>query len=431
MHANTLFKLTASGLAFATIGCSPFAANTRLGNLVTPAADTVKGEAKLFAESRAAVQADNHADALILTERLVELAPRDAGYRTQLGDLYLKHGRFASAEAAFADVLRLDPSNSRAALSLSLAMIAQGKSMLATVELDRLGSHAAPGDLGLAYALAGRTDRALELLEPAARGLGADGRVRQNLALTYALVGDWGKARAIAAQDVHPGELADRLQSWADFANPAHADSRVARLLGVQPGVDPGLPVQLALRDEMPELAVVEPVAPTPEILPSAKPIDVAGYAAAGEAPVDARLAAAAESLVKAEPVVIKQAIRIADAPIPAFTPRKSAKLDAVPKSGAGRFVVQIGAYGSPAVAQAAWGRAVRRFQLAGAQPHSTKVTLPGKGTFTRLSIAGFESPAEAGRLCRSIRAKGGACFVRTRAGDTLAAWAGTTAGRG
>lgn len=433
MTRNLLFRLTVSGLAIATVGCSPLLTAQRTGNLVVPAADTAPGEAKLYAEAQTAVLAGRHADALSLTERLVEAAPRDSGYRLLLGDLYLKAGRFASAETAFADVLRLDPSSTRASLSLSLAQIAQGKSYQAYAELDRISGSAAPGDVGLAFALAGRTDRALQLLEPAARAPGADGRVRQNLALTYALVGDWGKARVIASQDVDPGELAERLQAWADLANPANADSRVARLLGVQPVADPGLPVGLALREEAPVVAEVQPVAPVVPALPSAKPVEVAGYPApAVVAPAAVRLASAAENLVKADPVVIRQPIRIADAPIPAFKPGKRNKLAALPAAGEGRFVVQIGAYGNPALAQAAWGRAVRRYQLGGeAKPHSTRVTLPGKGTFHRLSIAGFAGPAEAGRVCRSIRAMGGACFVRTRAGDTLAAWAGNGARRG
>jgi Flp pilus assembly protein TadD len=421
MTRNVLFRLTASGLALTTIGCSPQLFSQKAGTLVTPVAE--RGETKLYAEAQTAVQANRVPEALSLTEKLVEIAPRDAGYRLLLGDLYLKSGRFASAEAAFADVLRLDPSSSRASLSLALSQIAQGKAMQAQAELDRVSATAAPGDVGLAYAIAGRTDRALQLLETAARAPEADGRVRQNLALAHAIAGDWGKARVIASQDVHPAELDSRLAAWAALANPAEANRRVARLLGVEPAADPGLPVGLALQEEKP----VE-IAPA-VIAPAAKPVEVAGYPAPAEpAPVQARLAAAVETLIKPDPLVLKTPVKIADAPIPAFSPVKAKPAT----SNNGRFVVQIGAYGSPALAKDAWGRAVRRFALDGSlKPHSTTVSLPGKGVLHRLSIAGFEAPAEAQRLCRSIRAKGGACFVRTRAGDSLAAWAGAGSGRG
>jgi hypothetical protein len=38
--------------------------------------------------------------------------------------------------------------------------------------------------------------------------------------------------------------------------------------------------------------------------------------------------------------------------------------------------------------------------------------------------VAGFASRDSAGRTCRSIQAQGGACFVRTVAGDAPVRWA-------
>jgi Flp pilus assembly protein TadD len=436
MTNKPLFSLTASGLALAltTVGCAPVATGSRVAPVAsaTPAAE--RDAEGSYARTQAALQAGQLVEALSLAERSVELAPTDAGYRLLLGDLYLKNGRFASAETTFSDVVSLDPASTRAALSLALAMIAQGKSMLALGELDRIADTAAPGDVGLAYALAGQPGRAIALLEPAARAPGADGRVRQNLALAYALAGEWQKARVTAAQDVSPADLAERLASWAELAGPTDPGSRVARLLGVTPAQDPGQPLRLALAPETLDESQFAAVAPPAAIVPTAKPVEVVGYPAPVAAPasVEVRLAAATETLVKAEPAVLRAPVKITSAPIPAFKPAKAPKPDAPGKIGNGRFVVQIGAYQSQAIAQDAWSRAVRRYQLgAGMQPHSTTVTVPGKGMFHRLSIAGFEAPAEAGRVCRSIRAKGGACFVRTKAGDTLAAWAGRGAGRG
>ena len=50
------------------------------------------------------------AEGLGYAERAVELSPRDVGYRMLLADLYLKNGRFQSAETTFGDVVSLDPS---------------------------------------------------------------------------------------------------------------------------------------------------------------------------------------------------------------------------------------------------------------------------------------------------------------------------------
>src|SRR3546814_20906071 len=111
-----------------------------------------------------------------------------------LADLYLKNGRFRSAATSFKDVLTLNPSNERAALSLALTQIALGNSYQATAQLDGLTETAKPGDIGLAYALAGQPERAIAMLEPAPRAPGPDARPPQHLAPAYALAGDWPKA---------------------------------------------------------------------------------------------------------------------------------------------------------------------------------------------------------------------------------------------
>src|SRR3546814_19933679 len=73
--------------------------------------------------------------------------------------LFRSNGRFCSAATSFKDVLTLNPSNERAALSLALTQIALGNSYQATAQLDGLTETAKPGDIGLAYALAGQPDR--------------------------------------------------------------------------------------------------------------------------------------------------------------------------------------------------------------------------------------------------------------------------------
>jgi hypothetical protein len=385
-----------------------------------------------------------------------------------LADLYLKNGRFLSAEHAYSDVLTLDPVNARAGLTRTLAMIGQGKSGEAMLELDRLAGTASPGDVGLAFALAGQAQRAIEILEPAARAPEANARVRQNLALAYALAGDWQRARTVGAQDLSAAELGKRLEQWAALANPATPYSQVAAILGVSPVEDAGRPTRLALAPEAPrhqasaETSAPESAPPAPVRFAAAEtpaavggpveevaeekpesfaytppahtdlfapPVDTAAVAVpAPSAPAKtdlvepARFAAAVASLVDAPVAQARQTPAVAKAPIMAFTPEKAAPVAVTRKTG--RYVVQIGAYRNASQVEQAWARLYKQYPFGETQPLSTTVTIPGKGTFHRLAVSGFDRPADASRLCHSIRSKGGSCFVRATAGDAPVRWA-------
>jgi Flp pilus assembly protein TadD len=452
---HNVHKLAACGVALSalTIGCTPAVQSQRPVGLVAGTSKIERSAAQFSAQAQAAAQAGKLGEALRLAEQAVETSPRDVGYRMLLGDLYLRNGRFASAETSFSDVVTLDPGNVRATLSLALSMIAQGKTLLATTELEKLEGQAAPGDLGLAYALAGQHGHAQTLLESAASAPGATGRVRQNLALSYALAGDWQKARVTAAQDVSETELNGRLSHWATLASPANSYTQVAALLGVTPVADAGQPVRLSLASPEPSpvalaeaapapapvQAVPEPVvvaiaAPAPVPAPVAIPAPVAALTtkvipvAPADQPV--QFAAAAEDLVKPSPVVIKASSPLADAPL--FKPARLARFEtSARKRGTGHFVVQIGAYRNLNQASRAWGEATRRYGFGDKQPLSTTVTLPGRGTFYRLSVAPFEAAGQAARACQTIRTRGGACFVRTLAGDAPLQYAMRNARRG
>ena len=453
MMTKTVFKIAASSLVLGLtmVGCKPATDMARPSTLSSKAPKADRDAGKVFEQAHLAAQQNNLAAALSLAERAVELSPRDAGYRMLLGDLYLKNGRFLSAEAAFADVTTLDPGNHRATLRGALAQIAQGKQMAALVKLDRLVETASPADVGLAFALAGQPRRAIELLEPAARAAGATALVRQNLALSYALAGDWQKARITAAQDVAPGELDSRLQQWAALAKPASSYDQVAAMFNVRPVADAGQPTRLALAP----LPQAEPVAlaaleAAPEAAPVAEPEAApATYAAADvevplitvepapsttfdfetapAAPAVETYAEAVQSLVDpVAPAATKAVAVAAEAPIRPFVtpkPRRAALAAAPTITGAGRFAVQLGAFRTAEQVEKAWAQVHRRYSFA-RQPLSTMVKIPGKGTFHRLAIAGFASHDEASRRCTTIRAKGGACFVRATAGDAPVQWA-------
>jgi len=406
----------------------------------------------LHATAARALQQGQLASAQTAMEEAVALSPRDAGYRQLLADIYLKQGRFASARTTYADVLELDPANIRAALSVALIQIAQGNPRAAISRLDELEGRAPAADVGLAYALAGRTDRAVQILESAARGPGATARTRQNLALAYAMTGDWRRARAVAAQDVSPAELSGRLQQWAAFARPGAGATRVASLLGVTPVQDAGQPVRLALAPSGAQNQAYAEAAPAPEAAPEAaaptrfaeaRPAEAPAfwvptaqsYQAPPEAPLEradvstepsapapevrVQYASAARTLVAPDPALIRAAA-VNRVPVSAF---QRARPQVSIENGSAPIVVQIGAFSNEANAERAWVEASAAYGLEGRQPLTTTIEINGR-TLNRVSVSGFASAGDAQRLCGQIRTQGGACFVRGNAGDASIRWA-------
>jgi len=507
--------------------------------------------AALFQRAGRAIADKRLAEAISLLEQAVALSPRDAGYRLMLADAYMKSGRFQSAEGAYRDVLVIDPERTRAALGLALMKVANGRQQEAMNELQKLEGVAAPADLGLAYALAGAPGRAVDLLEPAARSMGATARVRQNLALAYAFGGDWTRARTIAAQDVSPAELNSRMMQWAQLAQRVGAPEKVAAMLGVSPVVDQGQPVQLALApmvvgppavvaapvaasaapvvfaeaqaaveppmptDSRPAaeppvetvqapapissepkaapvvLATARPIAfaeaapainpppvpepvsapalepvpapigaapdPAPEPVPApvlapapaAPPVDYAELEAPEwgldergnielpapappeeRAPAKVQYAAAAETLVRPDPVVMPVVARAARALAPVATRAISAGPLPGKRSAEGRYVVQIGAFSSAANADRAWKTYEKRFGLAAEQPVTMTIDHRGR-LLHRAAISGFVTRKEASQVCNVIRIRGGECFVRGNAGDASIDWAARYTRRG
>ena len=120
--------------------------------------------------------------------------------------------------------------------------------------------------------------------------------------------------------------------------------------------------------------------------------------------------------------------VRVAVPAVPARAskpaPVKKLVQEAPRPSASGKFVVQLASYDSAATLSDGWSHLRKRYALASASPVSAIVNLPGKGKFHRLSLAGFDTEAEAARACGAIKGKGGACFVRTAAGDVPMQWA-------
>lgn len=475
-----LIKIAASSMA---IGMSTLAFGTVA--LAAEGEDIARADAEsaaiaeaAAADAREAIAEGDGERAVNQAERAVEYAPRDAEYRNLLGDAYLEAGRFASAETAFLDALTLDPDNSRASLRLALAQIALGKNSDAIGELNDIAGRAPAADVGLAFALAGNTDRAIEILMTAARAESATARERQNLALSFALAGMWNEARLVAAQDVPLGSITDRMTEWAHFVQPANSWDQVSTLLGVTASEDPGQPVALALAPaEAPSAyAAFEPVAP-PAAAPASSyaPLPVSPMVAlttpveadpmleeaapvAMFVPVANAAAAARQMAAVATPapqarvgrpigqdrsLEARMAAPSAAAPAPAAaapaaprvaSPAREAAPSPMPETSAdGGFVVQLGAFRVPENVDQAWAIALDRYaRLAQYVPSGMTFNSSRHGaTLQRLSISGFGSRGEAAALCGQIRGRGGECFVRADAGDAPIQLASAGAGAG
>ncbi|MEO7635081.1 MAG: tetratricopeptide repeat protein [Sphingomicrobium sp.] len=432
--------LSSAALACVLAGCASPQGRTAVA---TSFGGKAGGEVGLAMRALAALNANDAPKAIGFAERAVARTPDDAGFRTLLGNAYFAAGRFASAEAAFKDSLAIYSNQPQIVLKLALVEIAQGKSSEALAFLDAARNVLDPADYGLALALAGRAPEAVVALRDLSRTTGADARVRQNLALAYALAGDWPNARTIAAQDLGPDKVDARIKQWMQLAKPVRASDQVAALTGVSPAAsDPGQPVQLAWRKvgtqtaavapqpqlqvtvslpaPQPIAAVVEPDPYVAEIVPPAPPpVDVArlpAFAASEES-----VPAAAPAYYVPPPPAARPAFTRAAAPLRKLTraPRASAPMhNAVLRRGGSTAVVQLGAYASPQRVLAAWNSAARRHSgLRAYAPMSARFA-SAHGPVYRLSVRGFVSQNEAGALCSSLHRSGGSCFVRTVAGD-------------
>ncbi|HVU31382.1 MAG TPA: hypothetical protein VHE36_13375, partial [Sphingomicrobium sp.] len=325
--------------------------------------------------------------AIEFAERAVEKTPDDAGFRAILGNAYFKAGRFWSAESAYKDSLTIYSNQPQVILKLALVETALGKKDEAVRFLEAGRSVLDASNYGLALALAGRPDDAIPVLEGAAREPGADSTVRQNLALAYALAGEWTEARTIASQDVPGNELDARIRDWMQLASPKKPADQVAALIGVKPvEVDHGQPIRLALRKSdtmlaeaapvahspvidtapapVPEVAATAPASPSEEpplveaVAPQPAPAVAPAPPAAAPSPV-ATIAAAAEEVSTAAAHQVQSFVE-------AFMPKKApvvhhAKprraLAARPKLGPGDAVMQLGSSHSPQQVTEGWNR--------------------------------------------------------------------------
>jgi Flp pilus assembly protein TadD len=445
MNARRILKIGISALVLGApvIGGTALVGGFAIASAKSDTADAKKAvkEAK---QARKELKKGNAQLAVTLAEAAVAHDPKNGEHRKLLGETYLFAGRFVSAATALNEALSLDPASGRTALNLALAQIATGEWTTARQTLDTHAATIPAADRGLALALAGDPAAAVMLLSEAARQPGADAKTRQNLALSLALAGQWQQAKAVAAVDLPPDQVDGRIMQWASFSRPQNAYDQVAKLLGVTPIADRGQPERLALARSMSVAVAAQQVDPVDAYMPGKAPSDGAAVAAAAPTPEVGSVAEVAAPGITAPSgvqIVFAERREIVQ-PLPATTVKAVAavKPAAAPKAvGAssplkaqpatfvatkGGWFVQLGAYANPAIARDAWGRMVKRVPaLDGMKPASAAVKT-NAGSFSRLSVGGF-GRADAVALCGKVRASGGACFVRTGAGDQ--AWGKTT----
>jgi Flp pilus assembly protein TadD len=373
-------------------------------------------------------RAVTHAEAAVLAE------PHNAAYRSVLASAYLDAGRFASAETTFKDAIQLGDASARNALSLALAMSAQGKYREAQTLLNQWEGRIATADLGLALALAGQPERGVHLMSNAIRGGDNTAKMRQNLAYSYALAGRWREARLMAAQDVPADQIDDRIEQWAQMASPDAWHTRVAGLLQVPAGVqDGGQPVQLALGNNpsleqlASEAAAAVAVADTSELAPLAvaltpvnEPPAVAAAEPAYEAPpvsraddFQAAFSAPLPAVSVAGPApVVADAAQFMRAPAVQGAPARAAAsaVAAAPRAD-GTHLVQLGSFSSEQGARRAWSIYTRNYpELAAHEMVISEAVVRGK-RYWRVSAAGFARNT-ASSICGRVRASGAGCFA-------------------
>jgi tetratricopeptide (TPR) repeat protein len=379
---------------------------------------------KAFAKAQGALAKGEANKAIAYAEAAVLADPRNPGYRALLGAAYLEAGRFEAAATSFGDALDLGDTAPRTVLSFALAKIALGEGRAASAVLDQYADSIDPADLGLALALAGQPERGAGVLINAVRASSeASPKLRQNLAYTYALAGNWRMARVMAAEDVPADQIDARLGEWAATAAPDMFQQRIASLLGVTPRADAGQPQRLALANfpavgtmvagaegdaDAVEIAAAAPMPvfdqPYQPAEPSIQTIDPGPDTGPRYVsnPVVQQLASAAPRAAAAPRVAAAASQRrmAATAAVPAAAPRAG-----------NTHLVQLGAFSSKAEAQRGWSVLQAKFpQLEGRAPVITQAVVKGR-TYWRVAADGFGADG-ARAMCGTVKSAGRNCFA-------------------
>lgn len=437
--------MAASSLIIAATmaGCSGASVSNRVDAHASNIGKMAEAQAQ---EAEKALSRKDAARAVAAAEAAVAAEPKNAGYRSVLGRSYLADGRYASARTAFEDALTLGGGDSRTIVNLALVRAAQGDFTQAQDVLSAHMDKLSAADYGLAMALSGNAHEAIRLLSQAIHDPGATSKERQNLAYAHALAGEWVEARQMASLDLAPAEAVKRVAYWAQMAQPGAETARVAAMIGVPVREDDaGLPARLALNaagQDAVRLADGDTagtgvtdgdkalLAAVADEKHSASPLPSL-YGPSSDAPVvmPAALPAQKAGPKKAPAKITKLALPELDR-----AQVKASKAVVTNPAGAGKsskWVVQLGAFSTQQAAQISHKQQIKRNSaLTAYQAVNSKVQVGGK-THYRLALAGFGSQAEAQKLCASIKAQRGSCFVRQSGAEAPAAQWVNKAGSG
>ena len=415
-----------------------------------PPAAVSAGKAEESLAEGSYVNAIEHAEQAVMADG------RNASYRAVLGAAYLEAGRFSSAAASFQDSIDLGDTSPRTALSLALALTAEGKNPQAVAVLEQWEGAISSGDLGLAYSLAGAPERGIHVLSNALRNGENTGKVRQNLAYSYALAGRWREARVMASEDVPAGMVSDRIAEWAAQVHPAAYRVRVATLLDVPADRgDAGQPIQLALSNfptadqlaadatAMPApTAVAEAAPPMPapttsgELAPIGDPVDarvaqvtpparaVASHTGTARTVAPATATAVARSSVPRPSLSTDSVLFVSEPVVQPLPERRTRSVASVATAARavpgvdGAHLVQLGSFTSERGAQRAWSIYVQRYpELANHDMVITRAVVRGK-EYYRVSAAGYDassSRAMCGRVNSSATSEGCIAYAESR----------------
>lgn len=443
MKRNPLMHIAMSALVIGltTSGCSS------LGQGKQASADASENGKQAESAAR------DSSKSIARAESAVEAQPQNASLRYALGQQYMGAGRFIAAENSFAEAFALQK-DGRTALNYALAQISNGRQYQAVQMLDEYREQIPAADYGLALALSGELERAVLILNDAARAPDATARTRQNLAFVYAMGGRWLEAKVIAAQDMPVSDLDKRMTQWADMMQSRSPQMVVAGLMGAPTGVvDSGMPSRLALNVSQGDFQIASASsendpAPLAQYAPSA-PNDVPAVAVES-APAPLQQFAVAEPIVESEqaaPVV--EAAKVEPVAAPAKTiaatnqPYKvSTKIGPVKRAGtvvasaklaparkvtskaeadalvakarkSSGYSVQLGAYSTMAGAKNAWKKLSRtKASLRSYTPSYTVAKVRGK-TYYRLAANGVASRKVAAAVCQSVTGSAKVCAMR------------------
>tara|TARA_R110002072_G_scaffold292544_2_gene461282 strand:+ start:1148 stop:2509 length:1362 start_codon:yes stop_codon:yes gene_type:complete len=414
--------------ALATVALTGCTAN------VAPPAQASTAKAQEALAKGKGDKAVTHAEAAVLA------TPRDAAARALLGTAYIEAGRFDSAATTLAEAATLGDSSSGTLTRLALAQIAAGQQARALATLDRYKDRLDPADYGLAIALAGRPQEAVHVLGNLLRNGTNTMKVRQNLAYSLALQGDWRSARIMAAEDVPADKLGDTMSKWAVLSAPEMYQRRIADLLSVKMVRDPGQPTMLALRNfdsvdqlaaetmapddradsaaggdfassfgngELPPVTQADRPAPALALLPSAPRAVQASAPAQTDTAASPGARYLSREVVQAVPARTRS---VTPAPRSAASPQAPAARPALAMAS-GDYRVQLGSYFSMSDAQTAWKVFLKRHpELDGAKQVITKANVKGK-IYYRVAAGGFAKSSAQG-LCQSVKRGGAGCIA-------------------